>query len=323
MTGDNMYGRERYRAIELPNEGKAAMWFRRLGERIEMHTETKFPQGGGSGTSNWIGCSQSGCIGEAIPGGSTCYAHSASEVRQHYLSQIPDLGMFTLRGNKISASLWAEVAPRLFEGNTLRVSASLAGAEITTPIRLLGTQFRFFFDLTGANIFEHIELRQCEFYSNLTVRHAFFSSGALNCHESKFHQDVDVSYSQVERVSLGFERCNFQRAFSADGLDGPLHLDESSVSGNASFRYAKGHLIANNCEFHSALDLSGASCQALTAEGLVAHTATRIGPCSIPFVHLPRATFGSRVHVELVADNLNLTGAIFKEGGLLLVDKAK
>ena len=85
----------------------------------------------------------------------------------------------------------------------------------------------------------------------------------------------------------------------------------------------EGPLIANGCEFHGTLDLAGAGLHSITAERLVAHAATRIGPCSIRSVHLPRATFVSRVHIELIADSLNLVGAVLREGGLLVVDKAK
>lgn len=328
MADEGVYGRERYRAIALPQGAKAEVWFLRLGNRIEMHTEVSSVRGGGRGrsTSNWTACSQIGCIGEAILNGGTCFAHSSPEVRQVYLSQIPDLAtkaIFSLRGNKISAALWNEIVPWLFDGNILRAPVSLVGSEITTSIRLRGADFRFSFELSCADVFEHIELRQCEFHSNLTARHALFNGGALNCHESKFHQDVDVSYSHVERVSLGFERCTFERGLTADGLDGPIYLNGSTVRGNASFKESKGHLIANGCELHGALDLSGAECTALTAEGLVAHAVTRVGPCSIPFVNLPRAIFGSRVHIELTADTLNLARAMLKEGGLLVVDKAK
>ena len=178
MSDDDVYGRERYRAIKLPNEAKAAVWFRRLGDRIEMHTEVKSPEGGGSGTSNWNGCSQTGCVGEVLPGTATCYSHSAPNIRQAYLSRIPDLAktaIFTLRGNKITAALWSEIAPRLFEGNTLRAPVSLAGSEVTTPIRLNGILFEYYFDLSGANVFEHIELRQCEFRAGLTASSALSS----------------------------------------------------------------------------------------------------------------------------------------------------
>ena len=94
------------------------------------------------------------------------------------------------------------------------------------------------------------------------------------------------------------------------------------MRGSASFKGAKGHLSANRCELHGTLDLAGADCAALTAEALIAHAATRIGPCSIGYVHLPRATFGSRVHIDLVASNVNIAGAVFEEGGLLVIDKA-
>ena len=169
-------------------------------------------------------------------------------------------------------------------------------------------------------MFAHIELRECTFSQALTARFGIFNGGALNCTGSTFLQGADISYSQAERVSFGFESCTFRQPFSADGIDGGVQLGKSSFEQNVSFKHAKGHLILNEVRIHGLIDLSHADCTGVHGEQLFAETANRLGPCKARSFYLPRATFLSRVHIDVTSDDVNLSGALLKEGGLIEVE---
>ena len=60
-----------------------------------------------------------------------------------------------------------------------------------------------------------------------------------------------------------------------------------------------------------------------TGERLALRTANRLGPFAVAQLHLARATFGSRILIEVRADVVDLSSTAFDEGGLIVVDRAK
>lgn len=319
------HGRERHRTITLPGDASAEAWLQRRGERIEMHHSFKSPDsssGGGGGA--YAVCAQGGCVGEAIPLTGHCFKHSSREARVSLLQQIPGSNhALSLRGTSISQELWDEIAKSpMFNGGVLRAPILLSGAEISARIRMEGITFAHYVDLSSASVFEHIELRDCTFKASLVAKYAIFDGGALNCHGSTLEKDVDISFATVDRVSLGFQECSFRGSVNATGLDGAIHLDRSEIRGNLTCKHSRAFLILNACEVHGSLDVSRSDLKALHGERLISHSTLQIGPCTMAALHLPRAVFNSRVHVDVVASQLNLTGAVLNQGGLIVVDKA-
>lgn len=302
------------------------MWLKRLGERVELHYANKHSHGSGSGGTNWARCSQQACVGEALPQGGACFAHSPAQQRQNYLNQVRGSArQLSLRGTSISQQLWDEIAASpVFEDGRPVVPISLAGAEISARIRFLEREFGHYLELSGASVFEGMEYRRCKFNAGLIARHVRFDAGPPAFYQCTFKEDVDVSYTQVHRVSLGFEGCTFERSLNADGFSGGgLILSGCTVKGNASFKNSKSHLILNGAQLDGMLDLLDSECTGFTGERLALRTANRLGPFAVASLNLDRATFGSRILIEVRADVVNLSSAAFDEGGLIIVDRAK
>jgi hypothetical protein len=231
----------------------------------------------------------------------------------------------SLRGTSISQQLWDEiVASPVFENGRPVVAIALAGSEISARIRFMERDFDHSMELSGASVFQNMEFRRCKFNAGLTARHARFDAGPPSFYQCVFKEDVDVSYAQVHRVSFGFERCTFERSLNADGFSGGgLILSGSRIGGRASFKNSKAHLILNEAQVDGTFDLLDAECTGFTGERLVLRTANRLGPFGVAWLHLDRATFESRIHIEVQADVVNLSSAAFNEGGLLVVAGAK
>lgn len=318
--------RVRYRLVELPNAGRSEVWFEHRGERVELHLARKFSQSGGSGSSNWVGCSQQGCLGEALQQGGACFAHSPAQQRQSYLNQVRGSDRtLSLRGTSISQQLWDEiVASPVFQDGRPVIPISLAGSEISARFEFVERSFDHFVELSGATVFSSMAFRRCQFNAGLIAQHVRFDAGAPAFQQCTFKENVDVSNAQVHRVSLGFEECIFERSLNADGFSGGgLILSDSTVKGNASFKNSKAHLILRGAEIYGTVDLLDSECIGFSGSRLTLRTANRLGPFSVRSLNLDRATFGSRILIEVQADDVNLSSAAFDEGGLIVVDRAK
>lgn len=325
MNVTSQHGRERVKRVELPGNGWAETFLQRRGQTVEMHMQNQVTNGSGSGSGNYQCCSQIGCFGEKLPNTDECFAHSSQQERAQLLSQLPGTDqVLGLRGTSISQALWDQIAASgMFSGNVLSAPISLAGSEIDATVRLQNVRFAHFLDLTSATIFRHIEFTKSSFEAHVIARHAHFDGGSLNFMGSTFHKEFDLSFSKVDRTSLGFSECIFKRAVSLDGLVGAIHLDKSVFHGNLSCRNARAALMMDSSELHGALDIAQSELQTLRAERLIAHQAIQLGPCAIPYLNLRLSTFSSRVHVDLLSTEIDLTGATMKEGGLILIEKAK
>jgi uncharacterized protein YjbI with pentapeptide repeats len=327
MSEESTYGRERHRKTTLPGNASAETWLQRRGERVEMQTSFQNSSGSGSsgGGSGYQRCAQHGCLGEALPNTGNCFAHSLDSERAQLLNQVPGSNRaLCLRGTSISQTLWNQIANSpMFAGGVLCAPIMLAGAEIDASIRIEGVTFNHYIELTSAAVFQHIEFKNCSFKVHFSARHGFFDGGSINCNGSTFYEDVDLSFLTVDRTSFGFEGCTFERAVNLDGFTGAIHLNKSNFRGNVTCRNSKAFLIMNGSEFHGALDLTQSELVGLHGERLVVHSTLQLGKCAIPNLYLPRSTFNSRVHIDVLSTSIDLTGAVMKEGGLLLLEKAQ
>lgn len=326
MTEDQIpYGRTRYRRVDLPGSAVAEFWLELRGERVGHHTTFKSPHDSSGGSSaGWVRCSQHGCLGEAYAAGRTCLAHSDQAAkRAHFESVARSRNTLSLRGHSVSQALWDEVvsSPVFVPGGPV-VPISFVGAEISARICLDSARIERGLEFLGAALFAHVELRRCTFVSGLYAKHLYGKGGALSCPESTFLSDVDISYTKTEDTSTGFERCRFQGSFAADGVDSGLQLGKSEFLGDASFKHSKGTLIFRDCTFHGQIDLANSS-SSVFGDSLTAHSASRIGPCESPSLRLPRASFDSRVRFDLASSDVDLSGAILSEGGLIEVGRGK
>lgn len=301
------------------------MWLKRRGEQVELNFDGQHCSGGGGGTANWDGCRQNGCLGRALPQTGACFEHSSLVDRQRYLADVrQSAGQLELSGTRISQQLWDEiVASPVFEGGRPVVAVSLTGSEISARIHFNGREFEHSLEMSGASVFAPMEFRSCSFKGGLLARHASFDKGPPAFYQCDFEKDVDVSYSHVDGVSFGFEGCNFARSLIADGFTGGgLILSSCAVSGNASCKSSNAFLILTNANIDGTLDLAGSEFVGFAGNGLVLRSANRLGPFSVSSLQLERATFGSRISIEVRADVVNLSSAAFEEGGLMVVERA-
>lgn len=317
--------RERLRVVTLPNDGRSEMWFEQRGSRVELHCTRILSTSSGSGGTNWTKCSEHGCLGEALPQFDTCFAHSQATERQNYLGRLRDAGRaLSLRGTNLSQKLWDEiVVSAAFKDGTPLVPITMAGAEVDAEIRFVDQKFEFDLDLSGASVFRGMSFKRCEFSASFIAHHARFV-GPPAFHQCIFHENVDISFVQVHRVSFGLEASTFERAIKADGFNGGgLILSGSRIAGDASFRNSAAHLILNEAVLNGSLDLADSECVGLNGERLSVTSATRLGPFSVQSLHLPGATFSARVLIEVRAENVNLSSAVFDAGGLVILHGAE
>ena len=179
MTEINTSSRDKHRVVELPCGGRSEVWLARRGERVEMHNVQRDSRSGGGGTTNWARCSQSMCVGEALPNSGACFEHSTYEQRQVHLQQVRNSKQsLSLRGTSISQKLWDEISVSpVFEGERPVVAVNLSGCEIHAKVRFDKKEFDHSINLYGASIFAGMEYRQCKFNVNLSARHAHFDAG--------------------------------------------------------------------------------------------------------------------------------------------------
>lgn len=326
MSEQSINGRERYRRLTLAGGATAETWLQHRGEKIGLACQFEGTSGKSSGEGVYLRCSQQGCLGEALPQSKACFLHSTHEHRSEVLKQASASGRaLCLRGTSISQSHWDQIAKSpLFEGNVLRAPINLGGAEFDAEIRMEDVTFKHFINFHAASIFKPIQLINCTFSKQTSFRYVMFDGGFLNCNRSTFLMDLNLEYSSVRTgTSLGFQGCTFKQEVNLDGLAGAIHLDGSIFQGKLTCQHSTAFLIMNGCDLRSTLDLTHSELVALRGNRIVAASTIQLGPCTISHLDLRNSTFNSRIHADLTANDIDLTGAVLREGGLLLVDKAK
>jgi len=318
MTDQNKQGRERYIERHLPENATAEYWLEFLGDKIQPHYEFKSQTGSSSGGGGaWKRCSEHGCLGEALPKG-TCLVHSDSATKHEHLTKIAQTkNTLSLNGLVITQKLWNEIAASpVFNDSVPIVPISFVAAEISASIIIEDRILHHSLDFTGAKVFEGIRLNKCTFNQPPILRFCFFNSGPFSCKDSTFNQDVDISFSGNKKCSTSFGNCTFRGRCVAEGVAGGLHLIKSTFEQNVSFKYAMANFILNEARFLGSMDFSDADC-ALRGESLFAKNANRLGTFKAKSFVLPRATFQSRIHVDVVSGYFDLSDATLNEGGII------
>lgn len=315
----------RQRVLALPT-GSAKIWFERRGDKVSMQTEYKWAQGGQGGGGEWQRCSHHGCLGEAISQNGPCIAHADTGTRQECLRDVANKkSVLSLRGIALSQQLYDEIARSpIFVDSTPIVPINFSGTEISATIRFDSATFDHWLEFTGAEIFAPISFKKCTFKSPVNMRHVFFNAGPPSFTQCEFLQGVDISCSRAERVSIGLESCRFSDSFYADGVKGALLLGQSMFDTDVFIRNADANLIKlDRCTVLGDLDVAFTRCRGFQGNYLKAERVHKVGPFEASTCQLNHARFGSRVHIELVSDRLEMVGAELEEGGLILVEKAQ
>lgn len=318
--------RYRLRSVGLPNNGLAEVWFELRGDHVEMHVTQKTLENSGESSSNWLRCSYTNCTGEAIPQGGMCYPHSSEAQRKDYLDRVHvTKERLSLRGANVTQEVWNEItASSAFVSGRPVVPISLIGAEVSACIEFHDCELEFFVEISCASIFKHMSIRQCVFHSFFNARHTIFDGGPPSFNQCTFKENVDVSFAQVRRVSLGFERCIFERSMLADGFSGGgLILTGSVIQGNISLGDSSAHLILDDASVEGTVNLRHSDCIGVSGQGLRLKAADRLGPFAAGSVQLTRARFGSRILIDVKSPRVDLVGAAFTEGGLILAHGAE
>ncbi len=129
----------------------------------------------------------------------------------------------------------------------------------------------------------------------------------------------------AKNVSFGYTRCKFGQSLDADGIEADLILDQCQCESDVRIRGAQANaLILNGCSVGRELDLAGSRLGGFHTRYLRAPAANQFGPLFVKGpCFLLQVQFGARIHIEVEADNLDLSGAQLKEGGHILVDRAQ
>lgn len=311
------------RTLDLPNNSSAEIRFERTGDKVQVYSSFKSPQSSGSGNFWWHRCPEYGCLGEATTPGHPCIRHLDAASRSAYLANIQKHDRLSMRGVEISQTLWDEIrASSAFAEDASRVALDFSCADISATIRLEAVEFKHWVALLGASIFAIIEMRRCTFRQGLNARYARFKGAPINFWKSTFNSGVDISYSESDQ-NVGFDGTTINGNFTGDGTAETIHLTSATISGNASFKNSRSWLLLNGATIQGLLDLSDADLVAFHGERLVLSGASRIGPCRVANLSLARASILPRVHIDVVANTVDLSDAILREGGLLVLERAK
>lgn len=314
--------RARERMLDLPN-GHAEIWLERSGADVTLHTSSSTSVSSESAGQRWRRCESEGCLGDAVIGGSKCLRHADAGNKHAYLrSHGGGTGNVSLRGVEIPQELLDEVLSILTDGkNRLTTPISFAGAELSASIRLDNWALDRWIDFTGAIILGSGVFRHCSFSERFSTRLAFFNGGALSFIGCTFAEDLDLSYTHVERTSIAFTSCTFGRSFTAAGLNGPLLLTDCQCQADFVLRGADAPVIVlERCFVGGDFDAADIRCQAFRAPYLRAPIAHQLGPLTIENdCALVHAQFGARVRLQVQSGELDLSGAQLLGGGHVLL----
>ena len=294
-----------------------------------MHTT--FPNG--SGTGYWDACQSEGCLGEAVDRNARCLLHATPDMREQYLSSLTngELQRLSLRGVSVSQEL-LEVVLRshIFRDKRVMIPLDLTGADMDARATLADYKFDQYVTLNGSIIREQKGFRfeRCEFRRGLTGSYCLCDGGVPAFINSKFLEDVNISYMAVERTSLGFTDCEFSKSLIADGLHfekAGFHIRNCTVRANM---YVRNALIAviqmEGGEIGEEIDITGTRCEAFRAQHITAQMAHQLGPIEVANdCTLAHSRFHSRIRIELRSSTLDLIGTLFSKGGSIIARQSR
>ena len=328
----NETGGQRHLRVELPAGRFGEFSLRRRGDHVEYQVKYELPFGGGGGGNGngWKRCERHNCLGEAIPNGVACLLHSTPEQRANHLNEAAKTGhVLSLNGVDVSQQLFDVIrASPIFSGGGPSVPISFIGSEISASLRISGLTFQRWMAFTGASFFAPVEFTDCAFQEDLSLSYAHFDSAPLFFRSTKFMKPVALEFSKADNASMAFEDCAFSGEFKANGIVGQLTLSRSSFGGALSIESAKAtHIGLEACWLKAGIDVAGTHCAGFSAHGLRAQGVDTLGPFRALNVILTRSTFDERVRIEIAGSeagaSIDLAGANFRKGGLLLISGAE
>jgi hypothetical protein len=266
-----------------------------------------------------VRCAADNCLGEAVCAG-RCFAHSTGPERSAYKErQSTKKNWVSLRGVTADAEvLQAAFGSTPLVGATFPYLVSLAGAEIIAPLRFETVEFISHVDLQGAEFTARITLQGCRFSAGLNASFAYFNAGPPSWLDCEFERELNLSYVHAERVSVGVERCTLKDGFTAEGISGALLARQCVFEKSLSVANASTTLVLlSGSSIAGAVDLSDSVLEGWHAQDTRFVTANQIGPLNAKHCCLERASFSSRVRIELASTELMLDGAQFTSGGSL------
>lgn len=302
----------------ITTRGDASVWLQRQGNKVEFHQSR--PNGGG--TSYWVKCDQEHCFGEAVVGGK-CFAHVNEEERIRYIkNQESKNQIISLRGILADKKVLIDVfGSTKLRDSTISLNISFGGAEVVEPLHFHGVTFEGQFDFYGAIISAPFSFHGCHFKRNINGSFAFFNSGPPSWTECEFEQDVNLSYTHAERVSIGLERCKLKKSLNAEGTAGAFLMNNTICDGSITFANSTSTAVSmRETEVIGPVDLSDVNLQSLHAHGANFSTMFQFGPSEIKHCYLSRVVFNSRIRMELNTTQLDLDGALFAQGGTIILE---
>jgi hypothetical protein len=255
-----------------------------------------------------------------------CFAHSTREQRQKFLSETKAAGKtLQLDGTTISQELWNEIKDSpVFEDSRPVVPISLVGADIKAEVRFVNCEFNHSIDLTGATVWA-MRYTDCVFTADYGAQDVLFKDGRSHFEKCTFKRNLDISYSQSDGATLSLNGCTFKQSLIATGFyGGPLYIVDATITGNVSLAHAKANIMGLvRTQIEGSLDLEAAEFSSFHGDQLTLTTARQLGPFRVGKLNLAHARFGSVILIEVSAEFLNFSGAVFDGGGSVLIDRAK
>ncbi len=296
--------------------GEAKVWFEIRGNNVKLIQS--WPNG--SEIYRWVKCNEEKCFGEVVNDGK-CFTHTDKRGRDLYCDK---QNIISLRGNLVNEEILIYVfGSTKVKDTTVSRYISLVGAEVLAPLHFHRVTFEEQFDFNGAIISSPFSFQNCRFKKNINGSFVFFNAGPPSWTECDFDHGVRLSYAQAKSVSIGLERCNLKESLNAEGIVGTLLMDETTFNDSISLVNSTSTTISmRKVEVVGVVDLVDANLQDWRAQDAKFSTMFQVTPSDIKNCYLSRAVFNSRIRIELKTDQLNLDGALFAEGGTVILENA-
>ncbi len=324
VTPVSRMARPRKWSIELPG-GSAGIELAYTGAEVELrnHFELATSKSTG-GYGRWKRCVVSGCVGEAIPGGS-CFRHSERTTRQDYVRANigNDRGHITLNGNEVDAE---SIAVLMSLGDTIRCPVSFCGAEIQAPLDLRGRCFERHIDFSGADIFAPVRCQGVVFKHQLLMEFTRFLAQHAEFAECEVVGEVRMRGAVASPpVLLSFANARLCGGLESKGAQVNLNLDGSSHDGVVNFDECKfSHLSMAHTVFAKHLSMKNSTARSIDASGV--HV---LGTCELKNVAVEDslvvddAMFERRANLEVVASHINMKRVRLEHGGRFSLGRAR
>jgi uncharacterized protein YjbI with pentapeptide repeats len=303
--------------LDLPS-GQAEVRLEQAAQTVTLHVVGPDE---GSGSS-WRRCHVDTCLGNAVTRDGACLRHASPRARTEYLSKgIGPAHALSLQGVAVDQALLDEIkSSPAVAGKTMLRPFLLTGADVTN-LDFSGWEFAEACSLYGAIFHQKADFEGAVFHGFFDARGAHFDDSVGYFSGSTFKYDVHLSYVHSERQSIDFSSCTFAKGVIAKGLDGPLLLYESSFAGDLILTSTVTTVRLDGASVTGSLDTTGSRYGVFLASWLHADGARSLGPMEIQNgCILTDARFAERIHIEVSAKSLDMTGVRLDKGGRVEAD---